>query len=1263
MKKITLLAMSLFTALMVNAQETWTDVTSVFTNPDFEAGSSDGWTIDGPTGGQNLGTASTAANNGYQGTHFMEAWCPSERAQQGFTWSQTQEIPNGYYVVKALAHAIRQSDESLVPTGVYLFAEDSETQVTTIRAAEYAVFTTVADESLTIGLRGTDCNSNWIACDYFRVLQFTADSEEAAKIEWAKYEMRLLAEELSTLIENDMYVTLREEIEASIAAIETVADYASADALWQKMKKQVTDAKTSIELYSKWNDELNEILSDILIDESMIGYEDLATLTYASMDKYSAGSLDAAGVEAELAMLADAVFVFEVSNLVDGQGFDVTELFMKNPTMRSSVDNWEFAEGSAKPGFEHEVAEFYNCDFDMYQKIENVPNGKYVVHLQGFYRVGGNDSGAAYQAGTEDITAQLYANKASMPLLSIYKYKASEMAVSADVLNDYVNMRNSANMAFNTYNPATGLNYYAENALEVIVMDGTLTIGLRNSGHAGSSWCAFREFKLEYFGNFPATNLKAKIQEINAYLLDNVDNIPNAVAMEVGDFIYALEDMGLTDKGASEEEVNAAIIALDSVWAEAKESFKIFDELKALCYQIEEETLPLNYPGKADLQAALRTASAYLASDCEENTRENMLAMIEELKAAIVTYVFTQEATRENPADVSYFLVKAFGANKDYGFKDWEVNVEGENTGDVWTGPGLDWVVAPGDTVKMTCLNSWSDNFISMDASLEIVGVPDGVYSVVADAVTQTGCLNDQHVYAASTMGVAESAPMTIEGWDYSNWETLTTDLLVVADGKLRIGFASTSTGGTNGWFQVANFKLRYHGAATDEDLVAAWESTKTRADEAVAILLIGDEGSLIAAVSEGAALAASAKYVEACGKVSPALDAVSYALNVTKKFYAGNYDQLDNDTTFYKYQYAPKVAENTIALTDALLAVDTVTYRALEAVDTKLTGYVNYVTGMKEVEDMLAENSKKFDQTQVTFLVENVINPQIAALAEKLHNATDCDTLLIRLKNAASRLQRTILQDLEVGDVTYLIQNPTVDVIDGWIVEKNDATNCGTNKGESYTGDGSNSYLDAWNGTAGKMNSTFYQEFAGIPNGVYRLTAAARADGDNAWIFAAPDAPNAETTQFAMVKNYGAWGGEIWEAAKAEWEAAGCPEDGDFPFFTTRADSTGYGWSWYVIENIVVTDRYLAIGLSANKDFCGKEDGFTGTWMGADDWKLELIEKTETGEYSPFTGVENIEVVAPVVKGIYDLFGRRVETPTVSGIYIIDGRKVVIKK
>ncbi len=47
------------------------------------------------------------------------------------------------------------------------------------------------------------------------------------------------------------------------------------------------------------------------------------------------------------------------------------------------------------------------------------------------------------------------------------------------------------------------------------------------------------------------------------------------------------------------------------------------------------------------------------------------------------------------------------------------------------------------------------------------------------------------------------------------------------------------------------------------------------------------------------------------------------------------------------------------------------------------------------------------------------------------------------------------------------------------------------------------------------------------------------------------------------------------------------------------------------------------------------------------------------------FTQIEEgaDEFVAPAVKGIFDLFGRRIEAPAATGIYIVDGKKRVIKK
>ena len=62
--------------------------------------------------------------------------------------------------------------------------------------------------------------------------------------------------------------------------------------------------------------------------------------------------------------------------------------------------------------------------------------------------------------------------------------------------------------------------------------------------------------------------------------------------------------------------------------------------------------------------------------------------------------------------------------------------------------------------------------------------------------------------------------------------------------------------------------------------------------------------------------------------------------------------------------------------------------------------------------------------------------------------------------------------------------------------------------------------------------------------------------------------------------------------------------------------------------------------------------------------WRIVASEKV-IADF--MTGIEDVEIadeyVAPAAKGIYDLYGRRIETPAATGIYIVDGKKRVIKK
>ena len=1249
-------------ALTVKAQY-GTDVTSLLTNPDFESGSG-GWTI---TGGVKI--AGTAANYGYNGTSFMENWIESAKNLADLEWSQTIEVPNGVYAVKALAHAIKQSDGSVVPSGVAIYANADEVAVVTTNTnppTEYTVTTVVTNGKLTIGYRIKSCNVNWTAWDNVRVTQYLAESTDAALAMFAKDEMLLIKEDLESLIENPMDAELRDAIIESFDAIETTDD---AMALWETLKAQAAEAEACVTAYEKLIEKIDEVLE---MAENNDDTDALFGAAEEAQDAYDNEDLSAAEALAMIETLNLAIFDFEMS-IADGSiAFDVTERYVTNAALRDNNKGWS----GTSPVFGQGVAEFFDKNFDVYQELANVPNGKYVVKVQGFYRQGWNDAGEAYNAGTEEL-AELYANDDEVPMTSLYKYTAAEMGVTENVHgNGQVDGLTSANLAFSTYNSMTGVNYYDENSVTVIVMDGKLKFGLRNSNHKGGSWCAFRDFKLFYYGNFPAVNLQGKMNIARNYLEANEEEMPSAVWFEVDEYLYYLEDEGYNIAGDySDEEVNEKIVEFDALWAKALAAVELFADIKAQVAYIESELIPLDYPGADDLWEAVYVAKEYFDPESEANTYEGLLDLQAQLNAAIVDYYLSQEASENVAADFTYFVPNPNFEKKG----EWTWSVVGGGS-DQWNGgcrPS-----AEGGASRQG-VNLWGWGITSVDVHQTLTGLPNGLYKVSAEMMTQTNYATDQHVYATGAATVT-SDYLTVEGWDTYEWTTLTTNgFAVVVDGTLTIGAAS-SQGGTNseGWFQATNFKLYYYGPASNKHLLGAWESLKAEAEEAIEVMVPSEEKEVVATLADATSVADAGEYAEACELMSATLEVWDSVIVASKNFYGGYYAKLDTIRNYDAYDGCEMVydfADAAVALADAILASDTTTCKAFPALNEQLHAYANYASTLRDAEREM--ENPIYAEVYVKCLNDEIIAPQLDELLAALVTIERCDELRADLQKGIDILKGTANYGAEIleGDVTYLIVNPTVATVEGedlagWTIVKNNAVNCGTNNNEHYSNTGgiTNAYLDAWNGTAGAMNSTFYQEIGGIPDGTYKLTAAARTDGDNAFIFAATTSNIADaSTQWAKVKNYGAWGGEIWEADSLQWEADGKPSADDvelieiYPYFMARpSDATlygeGYGWSWHTIE-VEVTNHVLIIGLTADAELSGKN--FTGTWMGADDWSLELVKINDVqSDYNPFLGVENIEVAAPVVKGIYDLFGRRIENVTVPGIYIVNGKKVVIK-
>ena len=1279
MKKITLLAMSLMMALMVTAQEAGKDITSQFENTDFETGDTSGW-----DGGNGVAPShnSTAAANNFQGTHFMEAWVASTGNLGDFDWSQTKEVPNGYYVVKALAHAIKQNQTTTpAPHGIYVYAEDGQVQVTTTTAAEYTVFTKVTDGALTIGYRGVSCDVNWVVADYYRIIQCFGDTEEAAKTSWMLYEIQALATRIEDEAILEMYMSqaLKDDIQESLNAVETVSTYAEANALYTKMAQQMKDAEECIAAYEQLAITIDKYYD--FADEK--GADDLYEVLDEVDANYQEGAYDAAGALAEIEAINDAVFEYNLSMADGTEGFDVTELLVTNPTWRekNNTTGWDVVverkmNWGSFPAWGTDLAEVYQSDFNISQTLTGIRNGKYKVRVQAFYR------------GTLQ-TAELFANNNSVKLVPLSKYSTADFGSLGGAYKDgLADDLTSASAVFNTRNVNTGRNFYDENELEVIVMDGTLTFGIRSTTTDMGTWCAFRDFQLDYYGNYPSVNLFGKCETIKSYIANNLASVPYAVNQEVSTYLRSIQNYTI-DGAYSDDEVNAVILQLDTVWAKALEAIDLFAELKAVADQIEKELLPLDYPGKITLNGVLEDMQPYFEENSTVNTYAKMQELKAEVEAAIMDYYYSQVATPEIAADYTFLI-----PNPNFEVKgDWTWSMNAGGT-DLWVGGCRP--TAEGGAARQG-VNLWGWGITMADVHQQLKGLPDGLYKVSAEMMTQTNYATDQHVYATAANKVV-SENLNIEGWDTYEWtELTTTDYAVVVGGRLTIG-AEASQGGTNSeaWFQATNFKLYYHGPASAEQMQAAWESTEARAYEALDILIPNEKKELASVMDEATPLAAEGKYAEACALVAPMVADLDSTVKATKAFYGDYYGRLDTLRLRPGYENCDSTylfADAVIAMVDEILSSDTATCKLFDDLNAKLQAYSSYAASLRDADDAINDTVNLYLEEYETFVADSVIRPQVDSLLWSLRGVEFCNQLRDQLDEAVNLLKGTanFTKEINVGDVTYLIVNPEgniegddVNNVPGWTWTKGNGDKA-THDQEHYDANVNDAkkarFLNSW---ATGLNSTFNQEIIGIPDGIYKLTVAARTDGENAYIFAATTKSGIanDTTKWEMVRNYGNTRGEIWKADSLLWEADGRPEENlveNYPYFMARPDTSafhgiGYGWSWHVVDSIEVTNHYLNIGFTADNKLTGKL-AFTGTWMSADDWKLELIKVNEVqSEFNPFDGfdaeiipdeVEQIElepVPAPVLQGIFDLFGRRIDAITAPGLYIVNGKKVLVK-
>lgn len=240
----------------------------------------------------------------------------------------------------------------------------------------------------------------------------------------------------------------------------------------------------------------------------------------------------------------------DVSYLITNPDFDIIRDENGN---KRHLRGWE-----GEPTANNSCAEKYNTTFDVYQEKTGLPNGKYRVSCQGFYRAGGGNS-----KDKDTKNAVLYANDNQTPLMNIleeegnYSVKPNNMAQAQESFS-------------------AGL--YKNNSVEVTVVDGTLRFGIKKSKQIAADWTIFDTFRLEYLGevdlNAAAVAEFKVLQEEGTALLQD-----EAYAIVKGTDEYVVLQNVIAKEATAENlaELKAEYYSAKNAFVDLKVSYEAWD--------------------------------------------------------------------------------------------------------------------------------------------------------------------------------------------------------------------------------------------------------------------------------------------------------------------------------------------------------------------------------------------------------------------------------------------------------------------------------------------------------------------------------------------------------------------------------------------------------------------------------------------------------------------------------------------------------------
>lgn len=731
--------------------------------PDANCDALTGWTHDciyddkGDVGhgghGTNWQTNSHAytAPDGYQTEKFIERWVHGNsdpvtgteevagagRLSDGVLSQTLHKLPAGGYKVTCYAMATQQTKgDDFKVEGVSVFADTKATknsQAVATKAGVPQKYEFLLDikegEDLTIGFKLDHCTANWVFVDNFQIV-YCGPSFKAMNLN----DVQTAAEDLDAKLAGvNACPTYTDKATELIASARAMTEDGTSDEEINTMKKDLSDIAAKIEkssaLYAEL-ETLNATIGEFLaedpagdeFDAFMELYEDCGNGDGAEA-LMSTWSLDNEELTQYMADLK--VKLENAQNASIKPGDDITRKIV-NPSFDNGKEGWTVKEGNPKFDETYKNCEVYQGTFDIYQDITNIPDGVYELSVLAFQRVAENGvASKAHDAGTEDITAFIYANDLETPFTSPYTYGMA--APSGGDPEDYKYSLNGEDVyipnsmkgmaAATTENP----NAYTV-TVPMLVEGGTLRIGVRekrrpsNINNSWGDWAIWDNFRLKYVGskgealNAVTTPLIAKAtglldSKMNAEVRSNLEAAKTALETEA-------TVPGIHTLSAAIEAANTSIEAYKTLQAAIENAQTRYDE--------NEVSSTTSDAAKGIYNAAKTTAEDVYnngtAADAE------VPAAIKALNEGVTKYVIHDiiaDASEAKPADITKVI-----ANSDFA-----------------TMSSTGWDVKDGTMAFQSNNSVEAGEFFNCTFNLQqtLVGLPAGMYRLTTQAFYRNG--------------------------------------------------------------------------------------------------------------------------------------------------------------------------------------------------------------------------------------------------------------------------------------------------------------------------------------------------------------------------------------------------------------------------------------------------------------------------------------------------------------------------------------------